>query len=112
MVFFSRLCQRRYTHAKDLLKRAKRKEREEKERKERESRQNGEARRDEKADKKRRLKLAQEREVSTPVASKEKSYPTSGLDPPPSVRSKSVVHFDRLTLPARHDFPGSRKSKG
>lgn len=65
MVFLSRLCQLRYTHAKDLLKRAKRKEKGEKERKERESRQNGEAHRDEKADKKRRLKLAQEREVST-----------------------------------------------
>lgn len=61
--------QTRYAHAKDLLERAKRLEKEEKERKERESRENVETRGKEKADRKRRLKLAQEREVSfTPIA--------------------------------------------
>ena len=50
-------------HAKDVLRRAKRLEKEEKERRERESRENGDARGKEKADKRRRMKLAHEREV-------------------------------------------------
>ena len=53
----------RYTHAKDLLLRAERLAKEEKERKEREMRANRESRGKEKVEDKRRLRLAQEREV-------------------------------------------------
>ncbi|CAM9759100.1 unnamed protein product [Scytosiphon promiscuus] len=55
---------RGYMHAKDVLKRAKRLEKEEKERREREGRENGDALGKEKADKRRRMKLAHEREVA------------------------------------------------
>lgn len=55
--------EKRYTHAKDLLVRAERLAKEEKERKERESRASKESRGKEKAEDKRRLRLAHEREV-------------------------------------------------
>lgn len=59
---------RRYMHAKDVLARAKRLEKEEKERREREGRESGDARGKEKADKRRRMKLAHEREVREAAA--------------------------------------------